>query len=98
MARTVAARNRRPAGCIEPVMRGKICIVTGSNTGIGKATALGLAREGATVILAVRDIAKGAAARDEIARITRNDALAVVHLDLGELSSIRAFARTITER
>ncbi len=79
-------------------MDGKVCIVTGSNTGIGRATALGLARRGATVILAVRDVAKGEVAREEIARITRSQALSVMPIDLGKFASIRAFARAFGER
>jgi NAD(P)-dependent dehydrogenase (short-subunit alcohol dehydrogenase family) len=40
-------------------MRGKVCVVTGSSSGLGKATALGLASMGATVILACRDQQRG---------------------------------------
>jgi NAD(P)-dependent dehydrogenase (short-subunit alcohol dehydrogenase family) len=79
-------------------MNGKICIVTGSNTGIGKTTAIGLAQRGATVVLAVRDVNKGMAAREEIAKAARTTALAVMPLDLGDFASIRAFARAFTER
>ncbi|MDP2312036.1 MAG: SDR family oxidoreductase [Pseudomonadota bacterium] len=76
-------------------MNGKVCIVTGSNTGIGKETARELARRGATVILAVRDVAKGEAARAEIAADTGRTDLVVIPLDLGNLASIRAFATRI---
>jgi NAD(P)-dependent dehydrogenase (short-subunit alcohol dehydrogenase family) len=73
-------------------LKGKICIVTGSNTGIGKETARGLARRGATVILACRDMAKAEAARDEIARDTGRDDVKAMALDLGSKESILAFA------
>jgi len=37
----------------QPDMRGKICLVTGSSSGLGKSTAMGLAQLGATVILSI---------------------------------------------
>ena len=43
-------------------VRGKVALVTGAGSGIGKATAAHLAREGATVVLTDRDEASGAAA------------------------------------
>ena len=47
-------------------MKGKICLVTGASSGIGKATALGLAKIGATVVIVCRDAARGEAALTEI--------------------------------
>ena len=47
-------------------MQGKICMVTGANAGIGKATALELAQMGATVVMVCRDRARGEEARSEI--------------------------------
>jgi NAD(P)-dependent dehydrogenase (short-subunit alcohol dehydrogenase family) len=79
-------------------MHGKIAIVTGGNTGIGKATALGLANEGMQVVLAVRDAAKGEAARAEIAAQSGNANVFVMPLDLGDFESIRAFAAEYTRR
>jgi NAD(P)-dependent dehydrogenase (short-subunit alcohol dehydrogenase family) len=79
-------------------MHGKICIVTGSNTGIGKETARGLAQRGATVILACRDVAKAGAARDDIAATTGRTDVEVEALDLGSVASIRAFAARFKEK
>lgn len=76
-------------------MHGKVCIVTGSNTGIGKATARALAERGATVILACRDAAKAEAARAELAADTGRADLAAIPLDLGSLASIRGFAARV---
>ncbi len=44
-------------------MQGKVCIITGANSGVGKATAMGLARMGATAVMVCRDQAKGEEAR-----------------------------------
>lgn len=85
------------AGCLtarlnmEASMKGKICVVTGSNTGIGKETARDLARQGATVILACRDASKAQAARDDIARTTGNEQVKVMPLDLASKASILSF-------
>ncbi len=79
-------------------MQGKVCIVTGSNTGIGKETARGLAQRGATVVLACRDVAKAGAARDDIARSTGRSDVEVEALDLGSTASIRAFAERFKAR
>jgi NAD(P)-dependent dehydrogenase (short-subunit alcohol dehydrogenase family) len=52
-------------------MQGKVCLVTGANSGIGKATALGLARMGATVVMVCRDRVRGAEAQQEFNTILR---------------------------
>ncbi len=70
-----------------PNMTNKTVIVTGANSGIGFATAKMLAKRGARVVLAVRDIAKGEKAASGISGITE-----VRKLDLASLASIRAFA------
>ncbi|SFJ31882.1 NAD(P)-dependent dehydrogenase, short-chain alcohol dehydrogenase family [Paenibacillus sp. UNC496MF] len=73
-------------------------LLTGANSGIGKATAAALARQGASVILACRDIAKGEAARREIVSDTGNDRIDVLLVDLASFASIRAFAAEVTRR
>lgn len=75
-----------------PDLAGQVVVVTGANAGIGRETALGLARLGATVVMTARDPAKGA---DAVAYVTnRSDRGTVVlgHLDLASLSSVRTFA------
>ena len=79
-------------------MANKTAIVTGSNTGIGKETALGLAKRGFDVVLAVRDQVKGDAARAEIVAQSGHDAVVVMPLDLAEFASIRAFAASFADR
>jgi len=70
-----------------PGLAGKTVIVTGANSGIGHAAAAVLANAGATVVLAVRDQAKGEAAAATIRGTTE-----VRPLDLASLDSVRAFA------
>jgi NAD(P)-dependent dehydrogenase (short-subunit alcohol dehydrogenase family) len=75
-----------------PGMTGKTVIVTGGNSGIGRATAKVLADAGARVVLAVRDPTKGKDAAQEI-----GGAVEVRELDLADLSSVRQFAQAWTD-
>ncbi|XP_039211117.1 dehydrogenase/reductase SDR family member 13-like [Crotalus tigris] len=75
-------------------LRGKTVLVTGANTGIGKATAMDLARRGARVILACRDKARGQSAVCDIRRESGNSEVILMILDLANLNSVRAFAQT----
>ncbi len=70
-------------------------MVTGANTGIGRATALGLAELGATVVLACRSPDKADAARDWLLASTGNERIEVLHLDLGDMNQIRSAATTL---
>lgn len=74
-------------------MMGKIVIVTGATSGIGKEIARGLASKSATVILAARNAEKARSARDEIAAGTNNDDVRVMSLDVARQASIREFAK-----
>jgi len=73
-------------------MSGKVCIVTGANSGIGKVTALELARMGAHVVMVCRDRARGEAALAEIKQATGNDQLELMLCDLSSQADIRRFA------
>jgi len=70
---------------------GKHVLITGGNSGIGKATAEELARRGAQVKITARDPQKGATAADEISAAT-GGSIDVEQLDLARLHSIRSFA------
>jgi NAD(P)-dependent dehydrogenase (short-subunit alcohol dehydrogenase family) len=72
-------------------MKGKICIITGSNSGIGKETAIGLAKMGATIVMVVRDQERGEKARTEIVKQTGNNSVDLMICDLSSMSSIRHF-------
>jgi NAD(P)-dependent dehydrogenase (short-subunit alcohol dehydrogenase family) len=76
-----------------PDQKGRVAVVTGANTGLGFETAKGLAARGATVVLAVRNAAKGEAAADAVRRAASADAeVTVQSLDLSSLDSVRAAA------
>ncbi|XP_062408993.1 dehydrogenase/reductase SDR family member 13a.3 [Sardina pilchardus] len=76
------------------VLKGKTVIVTGSNTGIGKSTAMDLAKRGARVILACRNKQKAEAAVYDIRRESGNSEVLYMQLDLASLKSVRSFAET----
>uniref|UniRef100_A0A336M5I4 CSON010351 protein n=1 Tax=Culicoides sonorensis TaxID=179676 RepID=A0A336M5I4_CULSO len=76
-------------------MQGKVVIVTGANSGIGKETARGLAKMGAKVIMACRNLETANKARDEILTETNNSNLIVYKLDLSSQKSVRQFAAEI---
>ncbi|XP_049754008.1 retinol dehydrogenase 12 isoform X2 [Elephas maximus indicus] len=73
-------------------LSGKVVVITGANTGIGKETARELARRGARVYIACRDVLKGESAASEIRADTKNSQVLVQKLDLSDTKSIRAFA------
>ncbi len=71
---------------------GRTFLITGANTGIGRATTEALAARDATVYMACRSEAKARPVRDAIATATGNDDLHLLSLDLGDLASVRACA------
>jgi NAD(P)-dependent dehydrogenase (short-subunit alcohol dehydrogenase family) len=74
-------------------LAGKVAVVTGGNSGIGKEAAIGIARAGAHVVVAARNPTKAAAALTEIE--TRADAhgrVETIPIDLASFASVRAFA------
>jgi len=73
-------------------LTGKIIMITGASAGIGKETAMELARKGATLYLAVRSLSRGKAVADEVKEATGNRNVFVIHLDLADLSSVRKCA------
>jgi len=73
-------------------LSGRTFLITGANTGIGLATATGLAGRGGRVFVACRSAEKGRAAVAGISAGTGNDALAFLPLDLSDLTSVRACA------
>ena len=90
---SVRTAASKPTAVPFQVMQNKTAIVTGANTGIGKETALLLARCGATVVIACRDATKASAAASELnAKLGSPNAVTPMSLDLSKLASVEAFA------
>jgi len=78
-------------------VKGKICIVTGATSGIGRSTALGLARSGATLALVCRDPARAEAVVRAIRDETGSTAVEVFLADLASQAAIRRVADALLE-
>jgi len=72
-------------------MEGKICIITGANSGIGKATTIGLAKMNATVVMLCRNKERGKKAQKEIIQLTGNNNVDLFICDLSSQKEIRNF-------
>jgi NAD(P)-dependent dehydrogenase (short-subunit alcohol dehydrogenase family) len=79
-------------------MDGRVCVVTGATAGIGKETALALAKLGATVVIVARDPAKSARTVDEIEAAVPGAKVDVVLADFASLAAVRAAAVEIGKR
>jgi len=81
-------------------MEGKTVLITGANGGIGKVTATDIARRGARVILACRNLDAANAVKESIEKETGNKNVVVKKLDLSSQKSVREFAADVlkTER
>ncbi len=79
-------------------MTGKVCLVTGGNSGIGKATAIGLAELGARVVIVSRDKDKGEAALIEIRARRGNRNVEMMQADMSSQDSVRQLANDFARR
>lgn len=80
----------------EARLDGRTCLVTGANSGLGKATAIRLAKRGARVIMACRSGIPEAG--DEVRAASGNDAVEMIRVDLSDFDSIRAFCDELRDR
>jgi NAD(P)-dependent dehydrogenase (short-subunit alcohol dehydrogenase family) len=80
-----------------PDLSGRAAVVTGANSGLGRATAWELARHGAKVVIAARNTGKGEEAVAQIQADVPGAELRVEELDLADLDSVRAFAERLEE-
>ncbi len=81
-----------------PSMKGKTVIVTGANSGIGKATATALAGAGARTLVTARNETSGRETVAEIRRSTGSDEVELVVFDLADLTSVRRGAAELLDR
>ena len=81
----------------QPSMNGRICLVTGATSGIGAATALGLARLGATVILVGRDKGRGEQVRRRIEAATKANRATLLTADFTSQQSLRDLATRVQD-
>lgn len=73
-------------------MKDRVVMVTGANSGIGKAASLALAKMGATVVMVSRKKERGEAARSEVIRKSQNNSIDLLLADLSSLESVRILA------
>ncbi len=79
-------------------MKGKNVMITGANSGIGKATAIGLAKMGANIVMVCRDREKGETAMNEIKTVSGNEEISLLIADLSSQEQIRALVKNFKEK
>ena len=79
-------------------MNNPICLITGATDGVGKVTALELAKKGFTVVVAARNANKAEALKKEIQTSTGNTSCEYIVADLGSLGQVRQLAETFRRR
>ncbi|TRZ02621.1 hypothetical protein DNTS_018260 [Danionella cerebrum] len=92
-----ALRNKFRRWSSDARLDGKTVIITGANTGIGKETAIDLAKRGARIIMACRDTERAEAALKEVKEASGSQNIVTGRLDLSDSKSIRVFAESITK-
>lgn len=80
-----------------PVQKGKVILITGTTSGLGKEAAKVFAAKGATVIMPVRNMEKAKSVGEEIYKINPVAKLDIRRMDLSSLESIRLFSEEINK-
>ncbi len=76
-------------------LHGRVMVLTGATSGLGLAAAEQLARCGAELVLLGRNPDKTETVRDQIRRVSGNDAIGIVIADMGDFAAVRAAAEQI---
>lgn len=79
-------------------MRGKTCLITGANAGIGKETAVGLAAQGARILMVCRDVRRGETARSDIRGRVAGAELELIQADLSKIAAVGTLVRDVASR
>ena len=79
-------------------LNGKTAVVTGITSGIGRVTAIALAKKGMQLVLPVRNMDKGRAFKEELAELTGNKEVEVMRCNLASFDSIRQFAASFNNK
>ncbi|TFG66311.1 MAG: SDR family oxidoreductase [Gemmatimonadales bacterium] len=77
-------------------MRGKTCLITGANAGIGREATAGLAAQGARILMVCRDIDRGEAARSNILARVPGAELELIQADLSTIGAVRNLVRDVS--
>jgi len=83
---------------MEEKMKDKVCLVTGGTAGIGRATALGLAMMGATVVIVGRDAKKAGMVVEDLCQASQNPKIEALIADFASLEQVRALAKNFRSR
>ncbi|KAJ3196067.1 hypothetical protein HK101_010168 [Irineochytrium annulatum] len=81
-----------------PDLTGKVAVITGASSGLGKESTLALAKKGARVVMACRSVSKAEGVAEEIRKTATGAKLDVMELDLSSLASVRKFAEEYKRR
>jgi NAD(P)-dependent dehydrogenase (short-subunit alcohol dehydrogenase family) len=95
---TIGGRVAQKTTLREVSMQGKVVVITGANSGIGRETTRALARKGATIVMACRNLVKAKPVCNAIKQESSNTKIEVMQLDLASLRSIREFAERFCQK
>jgi retinol dehydrogenase-14 len=79
-------------------MEGRICLITGGTSGIGRATAFELARMGATLVIVARNAGRGQETMEQVRAFSGNPSMDLLLADLGSLGEVHRLARAFKAR
>ncbi|MEO7839128.1 MAG: SDR family oxidoreductase [Anaerolineales bacterium] len=79
-------------------LKDKVIVITGANSGIGKAASIQLAKLGATVVMACRSEERGSQALDEVRNAAQSSEVSMMQVDMSSQKSIREFVSAFNER